>query len=164
VYLATPDDNPFGSALAFYVVVEAGLIVKLPWDVEEDPDTGQVLAASDDLPRLPLSNLRLELSGGSHAWMTLPDACGTFATDVLAASWSGRLVGLETSFEVSQGAGGGPCPTPPIPHPHPPRLTPRPVVPPPPAPAETLRQVKSDTARHPGREDGEDASGAADLN
>ena len=113
VYLATPDDNPFGSALAFYLVAEGpGLIVKLPWEVQEDPETGELTAASDDFPQLPLSHLHLELSGGPHAWMTLPDACGIFTTNVLAASWSGTAIASELSFEVREGAGGGPCPTP----------------------------------------------------
>lgn len=126
-YLATPNDNPFGSALAIYLVAEGpGLIVKLPWEVEEDPETGQLTAAFDDFPQLPLSNLHLELSGGPHAWMTLPDACGIFTTDALAASWSGRAVASESSFEVSAGAGGGPCPTPPPPPPPTPRGPPSP--------------------------------------
>ena len=112
VYLARPGENPFGSALAIYLVAEgAGMIVKLPWEVQEDPHTGQVTAVSDDLPQLPLSNLHLELSGGPHAWMTLPDACGIFTTDTLAVSWSGSAVASESGFEVSEGAGGEPCPT-----------------------------------------------------
>ena len=58
----------------------------------EDPYTGQLAAFSDDFPQLPLSNLQLELSGGPHAWITLPDACGIFTTDALAVSWSGSAV------------------------------------------------------------------------
>jgi hypothetical protein len=120
-YLATPDDNPFGSALAFYLVAKGPeLIVKLPWEVQEDPDTGQLTAISDDFPQLPLSNLHLEFSGGQQAWMALPDACGIFTTYALAASWSGHAVAWESSFEVSEGAGGGPCPTPGPPPPPPP--------------------------------------------
>jgi uncharacterized repeat protein (TIGR01451 family) len=115
-YLATPNDNPFGSALAIYLVAEGrGLIVKLPWEVQEDPDTGELTAISDDFPQLPLSHLQLELSGGPDAWMALPDACGTFTTYALAASWSERAVASASSFSVSEGAGGGPCPTPPPP-------------------------------------------------
>jgi hypothetical protein len=115
VYLATPDDNPFGSALALYLVAEGpGLIVKLPWEVDRDPATGQLTAAYD-FPQLPISDLHLDLSGGPHGWMALPDACGSFTTHALAASWSGRAFGLESSFNVSHGAGGGPCPTPPPP-------------------------------------------------
>lgn len=87
VYLATPNDNPFGSPLAIYLVAEgSGLIVKLPWEVQEDPDTGQLTAVSGDFPQLPLSNVHLELSGGPHAWMALPDACGIFTTYALAVS------------------------------------------------------------------------------
>ncbi len=138
VYLAMPDDNPFGSALAIYLVAEGpGLIVKLPLDVEADPDTGQLTAAFDDFPQLPISDLQLQLSGGPHAWMALPDACGQFATHALATSWSGRAVASESDFTVSQGAGGGPCPTPPPPPPPTPRPhphAPAPAAAPPPAP------------------------------
>ncbi len=139
VHLATPDDNPFGSELAIYLVAEGpGLIVKLPWEVQGDPEAGPLTAVSDDFPQLPLSNVHLELSGGPHAWMALPDACGIFTTYALAASWSGYAVVSESSFEVSEGAGGGPCPTPPPPPPPGdtpgPRL-PSPVAASPPAPA-----------------------------
>ena len=98
VYLATRDDNPFGSALAIYLVAEGpGLMVKLPWEVDEDPDTGRLTAASGDFPQLPLSSLQLQLSGGPHGWMALPDACGVFTTDALVVSWSGSCgrVGVE---------------------------------------------------------------------
>ncbi|HZV72671.1 MAG TPA: hypothetical protein VFF79_03055 [Conexibacter sp.] len=125
VYLATPNDNPFGSALAIYLAAEGpGLIVKLPWEVQEDPGTGQLTVMSDDIPQLPLSDLRLQFSGGRHAWMALPDACGIFTTLALATSWSGRAVASESSYEVDQGAGGGPCPTPPPPPPPTPGGTP----------------------------------------
>jgi hypothetical protein len=143
VYLATPDDNPFGSELAIYLVAEGpGLIVKLPWEVQEDPETGQLTAVSDEFPQLPLSNLQLELSGGPHAWMTLPDACGIFTTYALVESWSGHVVVSESSFEVSEGAGGGPCPTPPPPPapggtPSPGPSSPGPVAPLPPASRST---------------------------
>lgn len=131
-YLATPDDNPFGSALAIYLVAEGpGLILKLPWEVQEDPDTGELTAVSDDFPQLPLSNLQLDLSGGPHGWMALPNACGTFATQALAVSWSDTAVASESSFDVSEGAGGGPCPAPPrVRPPHTPSGTPVAVSPP----------------------------------
>lgn len=138
VYLATPDDNPFDSPLALYLVAEGPeLIVKLPWEVQENPETGQLTAAFGDFPQLPLSNLHLELSGGPDAWMTLPDACGILTTDALAVSWSGTAVASTSSFEVSEGAGGGPCPTPPPPPAPPPAPTPSPspVAPSPPAPS-----------------------------
>ena len=114
-YLATPHDNPFSAAHVIYLVVEgSGLIVKLPWQVQADPGTGQ-LEARFDFPQLPISDLHLELSGGPHAWMKLPDACGIFTTDALVVSWSEHELELASTFEVSEGAGGGPCPTPPPP-------------------------------------------------
>ncbi|HEX4805065.1 MAG TPA: hypothetical protein VFU94_04120 [Conexibacter sp.] len=144
-YLATPDDNPFGSALALYLVAEGpGLIVKLPWEVQANPVTGRLTATFDDFPQLPLANLSLQLSGGPHGWMALPDACGTFTTHALATSWSGRVVALRSSFAVSQGAGGGRCPIPTPPPfplspasggaPGPPASSPGPAAPSPPAP------------------------------
>jgi uncharacterized repeat protein (TIGR01451 family) len=134
-YLATPDDNPSGSAFAIYLVAEGpGLIVKLPWDVQEDPGTGQLTATFDDFPQLPISNLHLELSGGPHELMALPYACGTFRTQALLASWSGTAAMSASSFAVSQVPGGGPCPTPSPASPPPPAPGGMPVAASPPAP------------------------------
>jgi uncharacterized repeat protein (TIGR01451 family) len=156
VYLAKPTQNPFGSALALYLVAEGpGLIVKLPWEVQKDPDSGQWTVASGDFPQLPLSDVHLELSGGPHAWMTLPDACGIFTTGALAVSWSGRATALESGFEVSEGAGGGPCPTPPpapsdtpVATPPPTPLAPPLPAPPAPAPQAGVASVGRPRVRH----------------
>ena len=135
VYLATPIDNPFGSEVVFYLVAQGpGLSVKLPWAVDEDPETGELSAFSDDFPQLPLSSVQLELSGGPHAWMTSPNRCGVFTTYALAASWNGDAVESESSFAVSEGAGGGPCPTPTPAPPAPAPPAPGPATAPPPAP------------------------------
>ncbi len=63
VYLATPNDNPFNSLLAIYVVVEnpnRGVVVKLPGKVDADPVTGRLTATFDDNPQLPFENVQAE--------------------------------------------------------------------------------------------------------
>ena len=59
VYLAKPFDNPFGSLLALYLVVEdeaTGIIAKLAGKVKPDPATGQLTTTFAENPQLPLED------------------------------------------------------------------------------------------------------------
>jgi hypothetical protein len=108
VYLATPFENPFDSLIAVYIVASAkGVVVKLPGQVTLDPDTGQITATFDDNPQLPFSKLHLEFNGGPRAPLTLPRACGTYATHSLLDGWSGKSVNSEATFTVASGCGAG---------------------------------------------------------
>ena len=74
VYLATPNDNPFGSPLAIYLVAEGpGLIVKLPWEVQEDPDTGELTAS---VRRLPAAAALEPASGALRRAACVDDVAG----------------------------------------------------------------------------------------
>ena len=67
--MATPHDNPFGSLLAIYAVIEdprAGILVKLPGKVEADPNTGRLISTFDNNPQLPFSHFKLSFFGGAH--------------------------------------------------------------------------------------------------
>ena len=60
LYLAKPYENPFGSLLALYMVLEIpdrGVLVKLPGRCMPDPDTGQLVTTFDDIPQLPVATL-----------------------------------------------------------------------------------------------------------
>ena len=75
VYAATPRDNPFGSLLAIYAVIEdprAGILVKLPGHVVPDPNTGRLLATFDNNPQLPFSHFKLNFFGGAHGVLRTP--------------------------------------------------------------------------------------------
>jgi hypothetical protein len=91
VYLAKPFDNPFGTLLGIYVVVqdpETGILAKLPGRVEADPITGQLSTVFRESPQLPLSDIRLHLFGGARASLTSPLTCGTHTTTSTLTPWS----------------------------------------------------------------------------
>jgi uncharacterized repeat protein (TIGR01451 family) len=110
IYLAVPHDNPFGTLLSLYLVVEGqGVVVKLPGRVDPDPVTGQLTATFDDNPQLPFSNLHLEFNDGPRAPLVTPGECGTYTTDAMLTSWSGARVESTSAFTVSGDGHGGPC-------------------------------------------------------
>ena len=111
IYLASQRDNPFGSTLAIYLVVEgAGVVVKLPGKVETDPSTGRVTSTFDDNPQLPFSKLSVHLKTGPRAPLTLPTACGPATTTAVLTPWSGTPpVTVKSTFDVSGDGHGGPC-------------------------------------------------------
>jgi uncharacterized repeat protein (TIGR01451 family) len=110
VYLAAQGDNPFGSLLAMYLVVDdpaSGIVAKLPGRVTLNESTGQVETVFDDNPQLPFSKLHLELFGGPRAALRTPQTCGTYATTGKLTPWSGNApVDVSSSFQISQGCGG----------------------------------------------------------
>jgi len=91
VYLAKPFDNPFGSLLGLYLVIEdeeLGVIAKLAGKVEGDPATGQLTTSFAENPELPLEDVRLNLFGGSRSSLTSPLACGEHTTTSTLVPWS----------------------------------------------------------------------------
>jgi hypothetical protein len=117
VYLARQLDNPFGSLLALYIVVEdpeTGVIVKLAGKVTPDPLTGQLTASFDENPQLPFEALRLHVFEGPRASLRTPSTCGVKSTLAEFTPWSAPESGppaeLTDSFETSLAPGGGHCP------------------------------------------------------
>ena len=110
VYLAAQSDNPFGSLLAMYLVVEdaaSGVVLKLPGEIAADPGSGRLETVFTDNPQLPFENLHLELFGGSRAALRTP-ACGTHTVTSSLTPWSGGAdVHSSSSFQIDQGCGGG---------------------------------------------------------
>jgi hypothetical protein len=111
VYLATPNDNPFGSLVAVYLVAKGpgDVIVKLAGKSELDPNTGQLTVTVDNNPQAPISSLHLELHDGPRAPLVAPSACGTYTTHTELTSWSGKVADSDSSFTVSGDGAGGPC-------------------------------------------------------
>jgi len=115
IYLASPHDNPFGSLLAFYLVVRGpGVIVKLPAEVKPDPVTGQLTTELDNQPQLPFSNVHLAFKGGPRSPLSVPPTCGTYTTDAFLTGWArpDQPVESKSSFTVSGDGYGGPCSAP----------------------------------------------------
>jgi uncharacterized repeat protein (TIGR01451 family) len=116
VYIAKPFDNPFGSLLALYLVLEnpeRGILIKQAGKVETDPVTGQVVTTFDNIPQLPFSNFDFKFREGTRAPLVTPSACGTYTTKTWFTPWSAPSTQLESDsqFEVVKGIGGGSCPS-----------------------------------------------------
>jgi hypothetical protein len=118
VYLATQYENPFGSLLAGYIVVDdpdTGVVVKIPGELKADPDSGQISGVFDDNPQFPFSELRLHFKSGPRGALATPQSCGTFTTTSSFTPWSAPDSGLDaTPFDeslISSGCAGGFAPT-----------------------------------------------------
>jgi hypothetical protein len=121
VYLASqqsfsvfPQENPFESNLAMYVVAEdptAGILVKLPGKVElggeagvEGLAAGQIRSTFEENPQLPFEDAELHFFGGERAPLATPSRCGTYTTDALYTPWSGGApISSKSSFEINSG-------------------------------------------------------------
>ncbi len=109
LYLATQTDNPFGSLLAGYLVVQgSGVIVKVPVKLEADPVSGRLTATLDNLPQAPLSNVKITVKGGTRAPLATPSACGGTETTSLLEGWTGASLSTTTPYTVdcTPGLGG----------------------------------------------------------
>lgn len=112
-FLATQGANPFASPLAVYVAIEepqAGIRLKFAGKLVPDPQSGQLTAFLEEIPRLPVEALRLDLPGGPRALLTTPPTCGSFPVEAGLTSWEGAAAVLLAHFTISDGAGGSACP------------------------------------------------------
>ena len=114
VYLARQQENPFGSLLAAYIVIDdpsTGTVVKVPGKLtvneKEGPDAGQITGEFDQNPQLPFSELKLYFFGGSRGDLATPEACGTYTTTSDFEPWSAPESGPDAtpsdSFQITGG-------------------------------------------------------------
>jgi hypothetical protein len=114
VFLAEPNENPFGSLLALYLVAKdpaTGVVMKLTGEIEANQITGQLTIVLHELPQLPISLLQLHFFGGPRALLANPPSCGAATTTGELTPWStstGYL--LSSSFEINSGPDGEACP------------------------------------------------------
>jgi hypothetical protein len=113
MYLARQNENPFGSVLAAYVVVDdpvTGVLLKIPGELKADPGTGQLTAVFAENPQLPFSDLKLHFFGGPRAELATADSCGTFTTTGDLEPWSALDPSLDPiasdSFTIGEGCVG----------------------------------------------------------
>jgi hypothetical protein len=115
VFLAEPNNNPFGSLIALYIVAksaERGVIIKLAGKVDLDPQSGQLTATFNENPQLPFSTFEFNFPPGPRASLITPQVCGDYEATTDLSPWSGGATVSEPSaFTIAQGAGGAPCPT-----------------------------------------------------
>jgi hypothetical protein len=113
-YLATQDENPFGSLVALYLIAKdpvSGVLVKLAGQVSPDPVTGQLVSIFENTPQLPFSDLRLNFFGTARAPLSTPALCGTYTTSASIAPWSSsdEPATPTSSFQINSGPSGTGC-------------------------------------------------------
>ncbi|HET7052645.1 MAG TPA: hypothetical protein VFI09_01860 [Solirubrobacterales bacterium] len=109
IYLARQEENPFGSLIALYLVVESqrfGITVKVPGEVHIDPDTGQLGVRIEHSPQVTFEDIILHFRGGGpRSELATPEVCGHYETKGAWTPWSAPESGppAQTSdgFEVS---------------------------------------------------------------
>jgi uncharacterized repeat protein (TIGR01451 family) len=119
LYLADQTQNPFGSLVAMYVVVEdpvSGVQARLAGEVTlEEQHAGRIVARFENTPQVPLEELEIHLFEGE---LVTPSLCRRpgeedYETAATFAPWSGAASQQSTSgFYVTSGPNGGPCPNP----------------------------------------------------
>ncbi len=118
VYLATQNENPFGSTFALYLVIDdpvTGVLVKVPGELKADPQTGRIVASFSENPQLPFSDLKLHFFGGPRAQLTTPANCGAYSTGGELTPWSapdsGPIGAPSDSFAIDESCTQGFAPT-----------------------------------------------------
>jgi hypothetical protein len=113
VYIASQNENPFGSLVAIYIVAEdpvSGTVIKLAGDVHVS-ETGQLLTTFEDSPQLPFEDAELHFFGGERAPLTSPARCGSYTTNASFVPWSSDEAKPSSStFNITSGPNGSPCP------------------------------------------------------
>jgi len=117
VYLANQEENPFGSLLAIYLVVNdplTGVLVKLPGEVQANAQTGRLTTIFEDTPQLPFEELILQLRGGGpRSEFATSEVCGSFPTEGELTPWSAPESGppaqISASFSVSSNCASSPA-------------------------------------------------------
>lgn len=87
---------------------EFGVHLKLPGEIEADPQTGQLTAVFHETPQLPVETIELELNGGARAPLKNPAECGTYTTSYALTPWSGNpAVTGKSKMTIDEGCGAG---------------------------------------------------------
>jgi hypothetical protein len=118
VFMATPHQNPFGSLLAFYIVIkdrELGISIKLPAKITPDPVTGRLVTTVGDavaIPQFPFSHFRFHFRAGGRSPLVTPATCGDYKTVATLTPWANPSspYTATSTFKITSGMAGGPCP------------------------------------------------------
>jgi hypothetical protein len=114
VYLATQNQNPFGSLIALYLIATdpvSGTVFKGVGETHLTP-SGQVIGTFKNNPQLAFEDAELHFFGGERAPLATPARCGAYTTSATFAPWSGGEPVSSTSrpFNITSGPNGTPCP------------------------------------------------------
>jgi hypothetical protein len=118
VYLASQNENPFGSLIALYLVAKdpiSGVVFKAVGETQLTP-SGQVIGVFKHNPQLAFEDAELNFFGGEGAPFSSPAHCGPYTTNAAFAPWSGTpTVNATSTFNITSGPNGAPCPGPTLP-------------------------------------------------
>jgi hypothetical protein len=108
IYLGFSESEEEGRLLL--IAEGAGVDLKLPIGLSEDPESGQLQLALEQ-PQIPITSYAIDLFGGRNAILRTPPFCGAYPITAAFTPWDEALSGqvAEISFEISSGPGGGPC-------------------------------------------------------
>jgi len=116
VYLATQNQNPFGSLIAMYVSAEdpvSGVLIKLTGQVHLT-ETGQLITTFENSPQAPFEDAIFHFFGGERAPLATPSHCGPYTTTAQFTAWSDEPGtpphNAQSTFPVTSGPNGAPCP------------------------------------------------------
>ena len=126
VYLASQNQNPFGSLIALYLVAEdpvSGVLVKLAGHVSlcqsvgeaifgktcEAP--GQLITTFENSPQAPFEDAELHFFGGERAPLATPSHCGAYTSTAAISPWAGgEPVSSSSTVEIDSGPNHSACP------------------------------------------------------
>ena len=112
-YLATQNENPFGSLIALYIIAEdpvSGAVVKLVGETRLTA-SGQLISTFNENPQLAFEDAELHFFGGERAPLATPAHCGPYTTNASFTPWSGNpAVSSQSTFLITSGPNGSPCP------------------------------------------------------
>jgi hypothetical protein len=119
VYLATQNENPFGSLIAMYIVAEdpvSKTLVKLPGETRLT-GSGQIITTFKNTPELAFEDAELHFFGGERAPLSTPAHCGAYTTNALFTPWAAEPsdeaqadVSSSSTFNITSGPNGSACP------------------------------------------------------
>jgi hypothetical protein len=113
VYLATQNQNPFGSLIALYLIAEdpvSGTLVRIAGQTHLSA-TGQLETSFENSPQAPFEDAEIHFFGGERAPLTSPAHCGAYTTTASLTPWTGGgPVAASSTFNITSGPGGSPCP------------------------------------------------------
>jgi hypothetical protein len=110
VVLAAQNANPFGSTYAIYLLAKGpSFYLKLPGELNLDPQSGRLRVIFDDLPQLPFEHVDLDFRGGPTAPLVTPNTCGDYSIRTEVSSWarpSEPVIG-EVPMPIDEDCAGG---------------------------------------------------------
>jgi hypothetical protein len=113
VYLASQNENPFGSLVALYLIAKdpvSGFVFKAVGETQLTP-LGQVIGVFKHTPQLAFEDAELHFFSEERAPLATPAHCGAYTTNAAFTPWSGTpTVSASSTFNITSGPNGAPCP------------------------------------------------------